>query len=351
MVAAEEFGFDSAWLTEHHFGNDPKYNPFGLDGSEHLAYDLSADPLTILGHVAAKTTKLRLGTGVIVLHYDNPIRVAERAALLDVMSDGRVELGVGRGGGKREPAAFHVPVEANRQKFQEALEILQLAWTGEEFSYEGKFYSIPTVAVIPKPVQQPGIPLYLASSSPESFQYAGEHGLPYAYAGGAWGKSGWDKFTVSIDIYNKAAQKAGHDLSNIPSPQVVFAYCADTDEEAYEVARYHVLQYQAMIEAHYERQRYANLDLGSAPPGSVEDRQKSIEAQVQDILDSDIIGSPATCIAKLQRYRDHFKSRYMLFSVGFGCIPHDLAMASMERLSRYVLPSIVREREVAVSRR
>src|SRR5215217_5787165 len=101
LVWAEKMGFDSAWITEHHFGNDPNYRPFGLDGQDFLAYDLTADPLTVLSHAAAKTTRLRLGTGVVVLHYDNPLRIAERAALVDIMSDGRLELGVGRGGGFR----------------------------------------------------------------------------------------------------------------------------------------------------------------------------------------------------------------------------------------------------------
>src|SRR5262245_46790719 len=98
LVWAEEMGFDSAWLTEHHFGNDTTYRPYGTDGSKFLAYDLASDSLNVLSHVAAKTTRLRLGTGVVVLHLDHPIRVAERAALLDIMSNGRVELGVGRGG-------------------------------------------------------------------------------------------------------------------------------------------------------------------------------------------------------------------------------------------------------------
>src|SRR5688572_23950542 len=92
MVLAERVGFYSSWITEHHFANDPTYDPFGFSGKEFAAYDLSVDPLTFLTYVAAKTTTLRLGTGVVVLHYDDPLRIAERAAMLDILSDGRLEL-------------------------------------------------------------------------------------------------------------------------------------------------------------------------------------------------------------------------------------------------------------------
>ncbi len=345
ILWAEAMGFDSAWITEHHFGNDPNYRPFGLDGQDYLAYDLSADPLTILSHVAAKTKRLRLGTGVVVLHYDHPLRVAERAALVDILSDGRLELGVGRGGGFREPATFQVPQEGNRERFGEAIQIIRQAWRGEPFAFEGKFYQVPEVIVTPKPVQDP-LPMFVAASNAESFAWVGKQGLPFCFAGGAWGKPGWEKYTVGTNAYFQSAAANGVDTSTFLNPQVVFAYCADTDKEAAEITRYHVERYQRMIEAHYERQRYAIAAQGSAPPGAAADPKQSFDSLAADIIESDIIGSPATCIRKLQAYRDHFKPNYLLLSVGFGLIPHEKVLASMERLSRYVLPVIADEREL-----
>src|SRR4051794_19583216 len=99
MIAAEQFGYHSSWVTEHHFANDTSYNALGYPVEDNPAYDLTPDPLTFLTYVAAKTKTLRLGTGVVVLHYDHPLRVAERAATLDQLSGGRLELGVGRGSG------------------------------------------------------------------------------------------------------------------------------------------------------------------------------------------------------------------------------------------------------------
>lgn len=345
LVWAEKMGFDSAWITEHHFGNDPDYSPFGLDGKDFLAYDLTADPLTVLSHAAAKTSKIRLGTGVIVLHYDNPLRVAERAALVDIMSNGRLELGVGRGGGYREPTTFHVPQEGNRERFGEAIQIIQKAWTGQPFSFEGKHFQVPEVIVTPKPVQDP-IPMYIAASNAESFAWVGKQRMPFCFAGGAWGRPGWEKYTVGTQAYFQSAADAGADTSNFLYPQVVFAYCADTDKEAEEVTRHHVEQYQRMIEAHYERQRHAIAGQGSTPPGAAADPKQTFDALAADIIESDIIGSPETCIRKLAAYRAHFKPNYLLLSVGFGDIPHDKVMRSMEMLSRYVLPAVANEREL-----
>lgn len=346
LVLADELGFDSAWLTEHHFGNDPAYHPFGMDGSQHLAYDLSADPLTILSHAAAKTRRLRLGTGVVVLHFDHPLRVAERAAIVDIVSDGRLELGVGRGGGHREPATFGVPKDpkANRDKFGEALDIVRLAWTGKPFSYDGAYYSVPQeVIVTPKPVQDP-MPLYVAGSSPDSFAWVGKQGLPFCYAGNAWGRSGWAKYAEHVGAYFDAAREAGVDTTGFHYPQIVHAYCADTDAQAEEVARHYIVEHRRFGEGHYENRRYANQ--GTGAPDLPSDVSQTFAALANDVIEGDIIGSPETCIRKLRAYCDFFKPNYILLSVGFGMIPHEMVMASMERLARYVLPSVANEREL-----
>jgi alkanesulfonate monooxygenase SsuD/methylene tetrahydromethanopterin reductase-like flavin-dependent oxidoreductase (luciferase family) len=346
MVFAEKCGFDAAWMTEHHFGNDLTFRPFGTDASNFFAYDLDSDPLTILTSVATQTTRLRLGTGVLVLHLDHPIRVAERAAILDIISNGRLDLGIGRGGEEeRQSVAFHVPKgAANRDRFGEAIEILKLAWTGKPFSYDGTYYQVPEVTVTPKPVQDP-MPLYVAASKPDSFAWVAERGFPFCFSGGAWGTSGWKKWTEATDTYYAAARRAGVDTTGFRFPQVVFAYCADTDAGAEEVARFHVAQYQRMI-----AMRGARPENGVPADGSASNpRLQANEATVQDIIDSDIIGSPETCLRKLAAYRAHFKPNYLLLSVGFGNIPHDKIMRSMEMLSRYVLPSVERERELATA--
>src|SRR5262249_54551560 len=151
--AAERLGYRSLYSTEHHFGSDPDFVPFGGTASEYSPadYDLVFDALTVFVWVAAHTTTLRLGTGLSILHWDHPVRVAERAALLDVISGGRLELGVGKGQGFRESRVFgvsHDPGE-NTRKFNEAVEVIRLAWEQEAFSYHGEFYDFENIRLRP----------------------------------------------------------------------------------------------------------------------------------------------------------------------------------------------------------
>ena len=101
IVSAEELGYYSAWVSEHHFASFPQYYPYGYDCGDYVSYDTVPDALTMLSWVAARTSRIRLGTGVVCLPYQHPLQVAERAAILDNLSGGRVELGIGRGGGWR----------------------------------------------------------------------------------------------------------------------------------------------------------------------------------------------------------------------------------------------------------
>jgi alkanesulfonate monooxygenase SsuD/methylene tetrahydromethanopterin reductase-like flavin-dependent oxidoreductase (luciferase family) len=117
--AADEWGFDSFWVAEHHFHE----------------YGAVPRPPVLLAAAAQRTRRIRLGSGVVVLPFDHPLRVAEDYAMVDVLSGGRLNLGVGSGYLKHEYAGFGVDPEDKRARFDEALEILLRAWTGERFSY------------------------------------------------------------------------------------------------------------------------------------------------------------------------------------------------------------------------
>lgn len=334
MVAAEQFGYYSSWLTEHHFANDPTYDALGYPAADNPAYDLTPDPLTFLTFVAAKTRTLRLGTGVVVLHYDHPIRVAERAAMLDVLSNGRLELGVGRGSGRIEPAAFHVVQEGNREKFKEALDIIRLAWTGRPFRFDGDYYQFPELAVVPTPIQQPP-PIYVAASSTESFGWTGAYGLPYCYVGGAWGPVPRAAYRAQHEQYLAAARTAGHDTTKMLFPHHLLMYCADTDDRAEAVATEYMSRFHAMVEAHYERLRYPEIDQGRfSRLRSADD----LGELVRTMIELNLIGSPETCARKLEAYLEVFDLNYLVTAVDFGAMPHNLVLDSMERFARFVMP-------------
>ncbi len=158
----EELGFDGVWLAEHHFRD----------------YGVCPSTLGMLSYLAARTTKLKLGTGIVVLPLHNPITIAEEAAQLDLLSNGRVKLGVGRGYQAAEFDRFNVDIKQARDRFNESLDIITKAWTEETFSYHGQYYHFDDVTLIPKPMQRPHPPIYIASISPTTVELSAKRGLP-----------------------------------------------------------------------------------------------------------------------------------------------------------------------------
>lgn len=336
MVLADKLGYWSSWTTEHHFATDPSYLPYGHPDGAFAAYDLASDPLTFLTYVAAKTDRLRLGTGVVVPLYDDPIRTAERAAILDVLSGGRLELGLGRGSsGVREPAAFHTPEgDANRRKYHEALDVMHLAWTGKPFTYDGEFFNVPEVAVVPTPLQKP-LPIYLGSGTQESLARIARDGQAYCSVAGAWGPVALERHAATREFFLKESKAAGHDPSKLLFPHVLLTYCAETDAEAEEVAREYIRKYVFVIEAHYERQRHGGATIGALRN---ESGIADIDEMATAMIDLNIIGSPESCARKVAAFREVAGLNYLLGQVDFGGIPHQLVLDSMERFAKRVLP-------------
>jgi probable F420-dependent oxidoreductase len=161
IVAAEEFGFSSVFLVEHHFTG------FG---------QVSAS-LNLLSYLAARTEKIRLGTAVVVLPWHNPALVAEEAATLDLLSNGRLDFGVGKGYRPYEFSGFCIPQDEATERFEEAIAVIRKAWTSKgRFSFEGRWWRYDNVVVEPAPIQQPHPPLWLGAGSPESIRRAAREG-------------------------------------------------------------------------------------------------------------------------------------------------------------------------------
>ena len=160
---AEELGFEGVWAVEHH----------GL-----LEYSHCSAPEVLLSFIAARTKRIRLGHAVTLTpsRYNHPIRVAERIAALDILSGGRVNWGSGKSASRTEQAAFEIdPADLDGQ-WREALEMIPRMWRSEQFEWNGRFFKVPPIAIIPKPVQQPHPPIYVACSRPETVVTAGQLG-------------------------------------------------------------------------------------------------------------------------------------------------------------------------------
>jgi luciferase family oxidoreductase group 1 len=214
MRAAEDYGFDSVWPAEHH-------------GSE---YGYCASPALSLAALALDTKRLRLGTGVVVLPLNHPLRVAEDYAMLDLMSNGRVDLGVGRGYQPTEFAGYGVDQTQTREMFDEAIRIIQMSWTRDRVTFHGKHYRFDHVTVRPKPLQQPHPPIWMAALSPETFELAGRYGYHLLY-GTAFGLPP-EKARELQAAYRRGLVASGHDPARSRRAALIMVYVADTLEQA-----------------------------------------------------------------------------------------------------------------------
>src|SRR5499433_1720919 len=160
---ADRLGYDTVWEVEHHFLTE---------------FAHSSAPEVFLAAIAQRTRRIRIGHGVVLLphRFNHPIRVAERVAALDIVSDGRVEFGTGRSS-QFEQAGFEVETELSREMWQESLEMIPRMWTEDPFEHRGRFVSVPARSILPKPVQKPHPPIWMAATSPQSWEIAGRNGI------------------------------------------------------------------------------------------------------------------------------------------------------------------------------
>lgn len=159
---AEALGYHSLYLVEHHFAGTGQIS----------------SSLNLLTYLAGVTRRIRLGTAVVVLPWHNPVLLAEQVAILDQLSNGRVELGVGRGYRPHEAAGFSIPQDELQPRFEECLEILQKVWSEEErFSHDGRFWHFADGTVEPRPFQKPHPPIWMAAGSPDSIRRAARRGF------------------------------------------------------------------------------------------------------------------------------------------------------------------------------
>ena len=158
---ADELGFHTVWLAEHHFSK----------------YGIVPSLAPLATAIARETRRVRIGTAVVIAPFAHPLRIAEEFAMVDVLSGGRLEFGLGRGYQPREFAGLGASMERTREQFDEATEVIRLAWTRDRFSFEGEFYRIPELSVFPRPVQQPHPPLWTAAVSPDTYALAARRGF------------------------------------------------------------------------------------------------------------------------------------------------------------------------------
>ena len=221
---AEQSGLDGVWLAERHFAAPNRTS----DALATAIPSIVSVPLVLASAIAARTQRVRIGMAVAVLPLCHPIRMAEEAATVDHISQGRLEFGIGRSGFAQAYEGYGIPYAESRDRFQESLDIILKAWTQHQFSHQGKYFTLNNVCVVPKPYQKPHPPLRMAATTQETFPQVGKTGLPIFV-----GLRGLDVPGVAhhLNFYRDAWRAEGHPgdgdvLLRIP------VYVAETAERA-----------------------------------------------------------------------------------------------------------------------
>ena len=310
ISVADDMGFDSAWLTEHHFLSDG-YCP---------------SVMVAAGAIAARTKKIRIGTGVLLIPLHDPVRVAEDSAVVDLISEGRFILGLGLGYRKEEFDGFGKALTERKGRIEESLDILTKSWADESFDHNGKYYKLKNVNVTPKPVQRP-IPIWIGAFTEPAIRRAARIGATLFIPA-----IGVIPIIKSLfDLHASLLKEYGRSPQDVEKPLVREIYISDKkSDDAWEDIKEHVT---------YTAKGYASW-------GSMVDREGNLLSDPSDPVlygiarDQSIIGTPAECIDKINEYRENLPIDNMICRFKFPGISHDEAMRSMKLFVDKVLPHV-----------
>lgn len=324
MVYAEELGFDAVWMAEHHF------HP----------YCITPEPLLLATHVAARTKRIRIGSAANVATLTHPLRIAENVAMLDNLSEGRVDLGLAKGYGPREFAGFGVDQRDAKERQIEAIEMIMGALTTEGFTYSGKHYQVPyPVTIRPRPLQKPYPRIALATGgTPDTLQLAGRLGLSFYVP-----YQGRKQFEKHKQTYIEAARAAGRsqaEINRLVGDIAVMqtSHISATNEQSYQDAKPGV---DWMSECIRSVNKPEDLDrwkpeLQALLRGQIERPDRGYE-DYDGYWKAFIYGDTVRAIERVRHLKDAGFTNIIVGS-SFGGLPYDKVRNSMKLFAEKVMP-------------
>jgi len=320
---AEALGFDAVWLPEHHFS----------------VYGMLGDTLTLAAAVAQRTRRIKIGTAVVLLPLQHPVRIAEQAALVDVLSSGRLLLGLGRAYQPKEIGGFGMDPAESRDRFNEGLEILRGAFTRENYAYEGKFWSARNVTLFPKPVQQPHPPLYMAAVTPPSYEVAAKAGISILRAPRF---TRMDRVAEQWEVYCGRMREHGRDPASLDQPMLMQTFVAESEGEARRIAEPNAAWYHELFQKVLPGAPGQTITSGYELYDKV--RQAHARVTTEDLTQwGSAFGTPEQVADRVVEYAERAGVSHWMAEMKFGGIGHADAMRSMELFAREVIP-VVRAR-------
>jgi alkanesulfonate monooxygenase SsuD/methylene tetrahydromethanopterin reductase-like flavin-dependent oxidoreductase (luciferase family) len=314
----EQLGFHSAWLAEHHFSR----------------YGLASSSLMLATQIASRTRSIRLGTAVLVAPLHHPIQLAEEIAMFDQLSGGRLDVGFGRGSANYEYRGYDVDREESQARFQETIRIIEGLLTTPGYSYDGRFYQIRDVNLVPPPAQLPCPPIYIAATrTPASLEFVAASGHPIIVGVVL-------DTDDAIDLLHRfiaLARDNGHDVPASRIPFFRYVYVAETEEEALRDARESVAWTLDMI------QWRATFQQGSEVYQHLDDFRRSrtsLPLSFEQIAERrGFFGTPEQIAERIKQVRaegiEHFGATF-----AFGALDQRKVLRSMELFAKEVMPRV-----------
>ena len=304
VTRAEELGFDSAWMEEHHSVTN-HYWP---------------SPLTVLAGFATRTTTLMLGTDILVAPFHHPVRLAEDVAMLDIMSNGRITLGIAIGYKPDEFALYGAELEKRGARFEEQLAIMKALWTEERVTFKGRYYTVDG-RLEPKPLTTPHPPLWVGGWGDLTLKRAAtlaDNWIPGPTADLTRLLAGKRAF-----LENRAAAGRTRPIEEWPLTRDVII--AETDGQARDLAEAHIM-------VAYRREYAGGW------------RHPFIDASIATDLDrlmADrfIIGGPDQCVAQIQRFVEQYGMTHLICRTFFPGMAHEHIMREIDLIARHVMPA------------
>ena len=316
---AEELGFDTVWFGEHHYSG----------------YSFGSPPVIAMA-AAARTRRIRLGTGVSLIPLNHPIRLAEEYAMLDVLSGGRLEYGIGRGFLKYSHDIFGVDEDENHERYHEGTDIIVKAWTSSgPFSHEGKFWKLHDYSFFPRPLQKPHPPIYASAVvTPDSAVFAGSRG--FHLASGLFVPAR-ERVRDVIALYRQTLRDHGWDPAQRDVAGVFQMYCGESQEEARRNGGQYALQYFKFFNTLDRRSQHVSESF-KHHQGGISQIFAGNTYQDLEKLRLLMIGDPAFLVDHIGWAQEYYGVNYLLLEVAQGGEPHELVKGSLRRFAEHVMP-------------
>ena len=324
LIWRKGLNFDSVWCLDHHF----------------TGYVMSPDPVALLMYVAGRTKRVQLGTAVIVLPWHDPVEVAEKIALLDMISGGRTIFGFGRGAASIEYAGFRIPMEEARERFVESALIIRKGLTQESFSFDGKYYKVPEIQIRPRAISHPENRFYASSISPESAEIMAKLGFGVLIVA----QRSWEETAADYNRYREAATASGH----TPRPPIgLFNVLVSEDaREAEDLGAVHMGAMFDSIDRHYKfsdghlsgvkgYEFYAKL-AKTYTKLSVDEQSKAKAVEFYRSLHA--AGTPAQVLEKFRYIHHTVPLEHAIGTFAFGGLPYPKLERSFKLFAEKVLP-------------